>query len=182
MCGAWMPRAKTTFARTPGHGGDCMSATNMVNSRKYNRLHGHRESPESRRKSNRKYRICSYGLTQEQFDRFAFVAANISFEPVDDSSARVTLTDHGRTATATMFFDTQGRLTAFVAKRYRAPGASDPETWSTPITGYGQFEGLRLPAGGPAVWKLPGGDFAYIEVAVTELRYDTAPEPEQVAR
>jgi len=112
----------------------------------------------------------------------AFLAGNISFEPVHDSSARVTLTDHGRTATATMFFDTQGRLTAFVAKRYRAPGASDPVTWSTPITGYGQFEGLRLPAGGPAVWKLPGGDFAYIEVAVTELRYDTAPEPEQVAR
>src|ERR1700732_1247157 len=29
----------------------------------------HRESPASRKKSNRKYRISSYGLTQEQFDR-----------------------------------------------------------------------------------------------------------------
>ena len=52
MCGAWMPRAKTTCARTPGHGGDCMTATNMANRREYNRLHGHRESPESRKKSN----------------------------------------------------------------------------------------------------------------------------------
>ena len=65
----WMPRAKTTCARTPGHGGDCMTATNMANRREYNRLHGHRQSPESRRKSNRKYRISSYGLTHEQFDR-----------------------------------------------------------------------------------------------------------------
>jgi len=46
-----------------------MTATNMANRREYNRLHGHRESAESRKKSNRKYRISSYGLTQEQFDR-----------------------------------------------------------------------------------------------------------------
>jgi hypothetical protein len=45
-----------------------MSATNMANRREYKRLHGHRQSPESRKKSNRKYRMSSYGLTQEQFD------------------------------------------------------------------------------------------------------------------
>ena len=107
----------------------------------------------------------------------AFLAGNISFEAVDDSSARVTLTDHGRTATATLFFDTQGRLTDFVAKRYRTAGASDPETWSTPITGYGEFEGLRLPVCGKALYKLPDGDLDYIEVTVTGLHYDTAPVP-----
>jgi hypothetical protein len=46
-----------------------MSATNMANRRGYNRLHGYRERPESRKKSNRKYRILSYGLTQEQFNQ-----------------------------------------------------------------------------------------------------------------
>jgi hypothetical protein len=40
----------------------------MANRREYNRVHGHRESPESRKKSNRKYRVSSYGLTQDQFD------------------------------------------------------------------------------------------------------------------
>jgi len=159
-----------------------MSATNMVNSRKYNRLHGHRESPESRRKSNRKYRICSYGLTQEQFDRFASVAANISFEPVDDSSARVTLADHGRTATGTLFFDTEGRVSDFVAERYRTPGATSPETWSTPVTGYGEFEGLRLPARGKAVYKPPGEDFEFIQVTIADVHYHTgvAPSEERV--
>ena len=39
----------------------------------------------------------------------AFLAWNISFEPVDDSSARVTLTDHGQTASGTLFFDKEGR-------------------------------------------------------------------------
>jgi hypothetical protein len=41
----------------------------MERNRLYNRDHPHRESPESRKKSNRKYRVSSYGLTQEQFDR-----------------------------------------------------------------------------------------------------------------
>ena len=41
----------------------------MERNRLYNRDHPHRESRESRKKSNQKYRISSYGLTQEQYDR-----------------------------------------------------------------------------------------------------------------
>jgi hypothetical protein len=116
----------------------------------------------------------------------AFLVGHVSFQAVDDSSAQVTLTDHGQTATGTLFIDQQGRLTDFVAERYRTPDASSPDTWSTPITGHGEFEGLRLPVRGPAIWKLTEGDFAYIEVTITELHYDTgpaglvsaAPEPE----
>ncbi len=107
-----------------------------------------------------------------------FPAGNISFEAVDDSSARVTLTDHGRTATGTLVFDSEGRLTEFVARRYRTAGASSSlETWSTPITGYGEYEGLRLPARGKAVFKLPGGDLEYIDVALTDLHYGTGAAP-----
>jgi hypothetical protein len=109
----------------------------------------------------------------------AFLADNISFAPIDGSSARVTLTDHGRTATGTLVFDQQGQLTGFVAKRYRTADASSPETWSTPVTGYGEFEGLRLPARGKAIYKLPGGDLEYIDVTITDLHYDigaAAPE------
>jgi hypothetical protein len=68
LCGLRMPRKMTTCARTPGHGGSCLTAENMARQRAYRRDHPHRESPESRKKSNRKYRIASYGLTQEQFD------------------------------------------------------------------------------------------------------------------
>ena len=111
----------------------------------------------------------------------AFLADNIAFEAVDNSSARVTLTDRGRTATATLVFDEQGRLTDFAAKRYRAADASDPETWSTPVTGYGEFEGLRLPTRGKAIYKLPGGDLEYIDVTITDLHYNMAPAPKQGA-
>jgi Recombination endonuclease VII len=55
-------------ARTPGHGGPCLTPEVMERQREYSRTHPRRESKESRKKSNRKYRISSYGLTQEQFD------------------------------------------------------------------------------------------------------------------
>jgi hypothetical protein len=68
LCAQWMPRKKTTCARTPGHGGSCMTGENMARRREYRRNYPHPESSESRKKSNRKYRISSYGLSQEQFD------------------------------------------------------------------------------------------------------------------
>ena len=40
----------------------------MERNRQYSRNHPHRASPEARKKSNRIYRISSYGLTQESFD------------------------------------------------------------------------------------------------------------------
>jgi hypothetical protein len=85
------------------------------------------------------------------------------------------LTDGGRTASGTLFFDGEGRPTDFVAKRYRMiDGRSELEARSTPITGYGEFEGLQLPVQGKAVWKVSAGDLEYIEVMITELEYDTA--------
>jgi hypothetical protein len=51
------------WARRPGK-----TAATMERNRLYNRDHPHRESPQARKKSNRKYRISSYGLTQESFD------------------------------------------------------------------------------------------------------------------
>ena len=103
----------------------------------------------------------------------AFLGDNVSFEPVDDRSARVTLTDGGRTASATMVFDDSGKLVDFVAERYRTvDGRFVLDRWSTPVDEYGEFAGLRLPVRGRAVWKLADGDVEYIDVTVTELQYD----------
>lgn len=99
----------------------------------------------------------------------AFLGDNISFEAVDAGSARVTLTDHGRTVTGTLFFDADGRVTEFVGRRRHVSG--ELETWSAPSLAYGELEGLRLPTRGKAVWKLERGDEEYIDVTLTELEH-----------
>jgi hypothetical protein len=103
----------------------------------------------------------------------AFLEDNISFQAIDATSARITLTDQGKTASGTFFFDSAGRLTNFVARRFAITGGRAVlRTWSTPVTGYGDFAGLRLPVGVKAVWKLAEGDLEDINVTLTELHYD----------
>jgi hypothetical protein len=103
----------------------------------------------------------------------AFLEDNISFEGIDATSAHVTLTDQGKTASGTLFVDAAGRLTNFAARRYAITGGrGDLRIWSAPVTGYGELAGLKLPAGVKAVWKLAEGDLEDINVTLTELHYD----------
>jgi hypothetical protein len=111
-------------------------------------------------------------LSEMIFFPAAFVRDNISFHAVNDLSARVSLSDHGRTVTGTLHFDREGRLTDFTAMRYRTVGGRQVLTaWSTPATAYGIYEGLALPVRGRAVWQLPDGDLDYIDVTATDIRY-----------
>jgi hypothetical protein len=105
----------------------------------------------------------------------AFLGENIRFESVDDKSARVTLLDHGRSVSGTLYVDEEGRLTLFVAQRYRMVGGGyELATWSTPVCEYGELAGLKLPTRGQATWRLAEGDLTYIDFAITELAYDAA--------
>ncbi|UCC51191.1 MAG: hypothetical protein JSV68_19090, partial [Anaerolineaceae bacterium] len=105
----------------------------------------------------------------------AFLGDNISWEGIDDNSARVTFTDGGKSVSARMFFDDSGRLTNFTTKRYREMGGDfsfDP--WSTPILAYGERAGLKLPVRGQAVWNLESGDLCYADLEITEVEYNFA--------
>ncbi len=102
----------------------------------------------------------------------AYLSDYISWESIDSTSTRATMTDHGTTVSAVLYFDETGRLVDFVADRYYAGGDETTlETWTTPIKEYGEMEGLRIPVKGEGVWELDSGSFAYIELEVTELEY-----------
>ena len=101
----------------------------------------------------------------------AFLGNNVTWAPIDDTSATVTIDDRGMNVTATLFFDADGRLVNFRATRFNT-ATRTMETWETPVAGYGEFAGLRLPSKGSAVWKLADGDFAYIELEIVEIAYD----------
>jgi hypothetical protein len=101
----------------------------------------------------------------------AFLGNNVAWTPIDDTSATVTIDDRGMSVTATLFFDADGRLVNFRATRFNT-ATRTMETWETPVAGYSQFAGLRLPSKGSAVWKLDDGDFTYIELEIVEIAYD----------
>ncbi|MDJ0496891.1 MAG: hypothetical protein QNJ89_03615 [Acidimicrobiia bacterium] len=97
----------------------------------------------------------------------------IRWESIDDTSAVGSMTAGDQTVEAEFRFDAEGRLVDFRADRaYDADNGFEVRPWRTPITGHAGFNGIELPAGGSAVWELDDGDFEYIQIRVTDVRYD----------
>jgi hypothetical protein len=103
----------------------------------------------------------------------AFLGNNISWKSIDNDSAQVTLTAKDKSVSALMYFDSEGKLVNFIAKRYLFINNSfSLETWETPISGYGRINELNLPTKGSAVWKLDNGEYKYIDISVNKIKYN----------
>lgn len=102
-----------------------------------------------------------------------FLNDNIHWEAIDNDSARVTITDDDKSASAILYFDEKGAITNFVGDRYHeVNGVYVKDRWETPITEYGEFNGLKLPIKGYALWKMDSGDFSYINIEITDIEYN----------
>jgi hypothetical protein len=99
------------------------------------------------------------------------ISPHITWEGIDASSARATMSYGGVSAPATFFFDADGRLTTMVAERFdRDDGKVN--RWSTPVTAYGEFFGIRIPVAGEALYVRASGDYPYIRARITAVEYD----------
>jgi hypothetical protein len=102
-----------------------------------------------------------------------YLGSNITWTPVDDHAADVTFTDCGKQASGRMYFDDEGRMLTFSAQRYgEFDGRNSLQTWTTPMTEYGTFGGLKLPIAGRGVWHLPSGDLPYVDVRLGSVVYN----------
>ena len=105
----------------------------------------------------------------------AAVSPFITWDAIDATSARATMSYGEVTASATFVFDEQGRPVDMLAERQEL-ASGQLQTWSTPFTAYGEFENIRVPVAGTALWRREGGDFPYIELQVTDITYDLQSE------
>jgi hypothetical protein len=102
--------------------------------------------------------------------------SRISWEAIDDRSARARFEVGGRRVSATLMFGADGLLSDFVSDD-RSRASADGRTFtrlrfSTPVTGYGEFGGVRLPAYAEARWHAPEGEFVYGEFRLREVVYN----------
>jgi len=90
----------------------------------------------------------------------------------DDANSAIAIFSHvGITVTAQFFFDADGRIVNMTASRYNdEQGEILP--WSTPIDGYGEFAGIRIPVEGRGIWEYSDGSFEYIRLTIQEVEYD----------
>jgi hypothetical protein len=102
----------------------------------------------------------------------------IAWESVDARTARASFTNAGHTIGAELSFNDAGELADFRSDdRYQA--SPDGRTarkvrWSTPLAGYRSFDRIRLASRGEGRWHEAGGEYAYLELTIDDVRYNVA--------
>jgi hypothetical protein len=96
----------------------------------------------------------------------------ITWEEIDSTTAKATMSYGGITASGIFKFDENGDFVSFEADRYyyRKEG-STLERWVITVNGksYREFEGIRVPANLSVTWRFETGDFTWYRMEITEV-------------
>jgi len=97
----------------------------------------------------------------------------INWELINDTTAKATMTYKGAIASGTFYFNNHGDITKFSALRYKDNDAeAKRHEWIMNISGYKIFEGIKVPAIMSSTWKLDEGDWTWLKLEVTEIKYN----------
>ncbi len=100
----------------------------------------------------------------------------IRWEGEDGSTVAAAYTNAGHTIRARLVFSDAGELIDFWSDDRRQASAGGQALrsvrWSTPVGRYRAFGAVRLMSGGDARWHEPAGEYAYIEMEITDVQYN----------
>ena len=98
----------------------------------------------------------------------------LSWTPLDDTTARATITDGSTTVSADFHFGPRGGIVGASMTRYRdVDGRGVPTRFEATMRGgYRRDSGMMIPVEGEVAWLLPEGRFAYWRGRPTEAQYE----------
>lgn len=107
----------------------------------------------------------------------AALSQYITWEPIDDFSARATMEYKGTRGSGDFHFDSDGNFKKFVAMRYKDANAIKPVEWSVIATKTEEQNGIKLPVECEASWELENGKWTWLTLKITDLRYNLKDMP-----
>lgn len=105
----------------------------------------------------------------------ALIDEKISWEPIGPLSAKVIFKNGRFKVSAVLFFNETGELVKFISDDRSAlqdDGSLRKARWSTPVRDYKEFNGVKVPTYGEAIWNYPEGDFAYGKFFLKSIEYN----------
>jgi hypothetical protein len=98
----------------------------------------------------------------------------LTWEPIDDSSARATLTDSGVSVSLEFRFGEEGEIVGiYTPARFRdVNGTPVPTPWEGSFRSYGRVGGMMVPREGEVAWILPEGRLSYWRGQIVRVEYD----------
>lgn len=97
------------------------------------------------------------------------------WEPIDESSARATLTDSGVSVSLDFRFGEKGEIVSvYTPARYRdVNGTPVPTPWAGHFRSYGRVGGVVIPREADVEWILPEGRLSYWRGQVVRVEFDS---------
>jgi len=98
----------------------------------------------------------------------------VTWSPIDDTTARATLSDSGTTVWLDFQFNAFGEIVRVsTPERFRdVDGTPVPTPWAGSFGSYQEVAGMRVPAEGEVEWILPEGRLSYWRGRIVRCDYD----------
>jgi len=97
----------------------------------------------------------------------------ITWEQVDENTAKATMTYKGTSGSGTFYFNSNGDVTKYSSLRYKGNDTDAKRYhWEMNILGYKVFEGIKVPAKMTSTWKLDDKNWTWLKMEVTDIKYN----------
>lgn len=111
----------------------------------------------------------------------AAVNKYISWESIDATSAKATLDLKSHQVSGIFRFYESGEPKSFEAQRYYGGGKnSKKEKWFIEMLDFKHISGIKIPYHCKVTWKLPDGDFNWLNLEITDLEYNPGSPYQQI--
>ena len=104
----------------------------------------------------------------------ALIDSRITWEDLNNHSAKASFTNEGTSISATLYFNEEGQLINFVSHDRYSVAEMKTFPFSTPVGAYKMINGYHLPTYGEGVWHYPEGAFVYGKFKVKNILYNVS--------
>jgi hypothetical protein len=102
----------------------------------------------------------------------SLIDPRVSWEAIDDTSAKAIFTNHGMTVSAILTINAAGELTGWYSDDRYDVDAGKKRRFSTPAANYRDADGYRVCGYGEAIWHYDDGPFTYGQFKLNHIDYN----------
>lgn len=102
----------------------------------------------------------------------ASLSPYITWEEIDDHSAKATMEFNKTKGSGVFYFDKNGNFKKFVAMRFKEIGDTQPIEWTVTAIKSEKRNGINIPIELEADWKLDNENWTWLKLKITDIRYN----------
>lgn len=102
----------------------------------------------------------------------AVLNSYITWEKINDTSAKATMELNGTKGSGVFHFDEKGNFKKFVAMRFKEVKDEEPTEWTVTATKTELLNGIKIPVELKVDWKLENAEWTWLKLKVTDIKYN----------